>query len=99
MTNYSAIQDSNLSLSAKGLYAVVKSFIGIDKWCELDRDNLLSCFSNGSGSYLNAWNELKIMGYIKQKRVKANIGSKYLYKLCSIADLETEYSVYEETEQ
>ena len=58
------LRDSTLSLDAKGLFAVIKSFVGLPDFALSKRRLSYAC--SDSGYLLNtAWKELKQKGYLQ----------------------------------
>ena len=58
------LRDSALSLDAKGLFAVIKSFVGLPDFALSKRRLSYAC--SDSGYLLNtAWKELKQKGYLQ----------------------------------
>ena len=84
----SALQDPKLSLRAKGLYALIQSYINIPSF-DLYKGFLTSNCVEGEKAFDSAWKELKEKGYLKQYRLPGkNRGHwVYEYELLEIADL------------
>ena len=59
-----ALRDPELSLQAKGLYALIKSFIGLEGF-QLSKRRLAYACSDSSYMLNSAWKELKIKGYLQ----------------------------------
>ena len=83
----SALQDSKLSLKAKGLYAMIQSYINIPdynlyKWC------LLKLCREGERAFDSAWKELKEHGYLKLYRMPGRKRGQFVYEyeLLDVAD-------------
>ena len=71
-----ALRDSKLSLKAKGLYALIQSYITIEDFT-LYKGTLKNTCIEGDTSFDNAWNELKDMKYLKQYKLKGENGIFY----------------------
>jgi hypothetical protein len=91
-TNFSAVsnaalQDKNLSLKAKGLYALIESYNNIPNF-DLYKKFLMDRCMEGDKAFNSAWNELKQKGYLKVYRIPgANHGRfSYEYELLDVAD-------------
>lgn len=82
-----ALQDSRLSLRAKGLYALIQSYINIPNY-DLYKSYLQKSSIEGTRAFDGAWNELKECGYLKQFRIPgSNRGRfEYEYDLLDIPD-------------
>lgn len=83
-----ALRDKNLSLKAKGLYALIRSYITLDDFT-LYKGYLISLSTDGLRSFNTAWDELKKFGYLKQFRIREENGFKYEYDLLDEPDLDT----------
>lgn len=59
-----ALRDIDLSLTAKGLYAVIKSFIGLPDF-QLSKRRLSYTCSDSDYQLQKAWKELKTKGYLQ----------------------------------
>ncbi len=59
-----ALRDPRLSLHAKGLYALIKSFIGLEGF-QLSKRRLAYACSDSSYMLNSAWKELKSKGYLQ----------------------------------
>ena len=70
VSNY-ALTDKNLSLKAKGLYAMIESYISIPDFT-LYKDFLIKNSSDGERSFDSAWKELKEAGYLKVFKMQAS---------------------------
>lgn len=86
----SALQDENLSLKAKGLYALIQSYINIPNY-DLRKWKLIQSCKEGKKAFDGAWMELKKSGYLKQYRIPSGEKGKfaYEYELLESADLST----------
>jgi len=69
MVSNEAIHNENLSLKAKGLYALVQSYITIEDFI-LYKSFLLNQCKEGKKSFETAWKELKDVGYLIQHRMQ-----------------------------
>lgn len=86
----SALQDENLSLKAKGLYALIQSYINIPNY-ELHKWKLIQSCTEGKKAFDGAWMELKKAGYLKQYRIPSGKKGRFIYEyeLLDAADLLT----------
>lgn len=64
-----AIRDENLSLKAKGLLALIESYLSLDGFT-LYKNFLISKSKDGESAFRGAWNELKDAGYLIQYKLK-----------------------------
>lgn len=87
-----ALRDKNLSIKAKGLYAIIQSYITLDNFT-LYKSFLIEQSIDGIRSFNSGWDELKESGYIKQKRIRVENGFTYEYELLDEPDLETPATV------
>lgn len=69
MVSNSIIRDANISLKAKGLYALIQSYITIENFT-LYKGFLLSKCHEGKKAFESAWQELKKSGYLVQYRMQ-----------------------------
>ena len=83
-----ALRDKNLSLKAKGLYALIQSYITLENFT-LYKSYLKSLSTDGLRSFNTAWEELKEFGYLKQLRIRDENGFRYEYELLDEPDTET----------
>jgi hypothetical protein len=85
-----ALQDPRLSLRAKGLYALIQSYINIPNY-DLYKSFLQKSSIEGTRAFDSAWNELKDCGYLKQYRIPgSNRGRfEYEYELLDTPDTTT----------
>lgn len=67
MISNSIIRDETISLKAKGLYALIQSYITLDSFV-LYKDFLMSKCCEGKKAFDAAWKELKDSGYLVQFR-------------------------------
>lgn len=58
------LRDSLLSLTAKGLYIILRSYAGLTNFC-LTKKRLKSTFSGSNYEFEQAWKELKASGYLQ----------------------------------
>ena len=79
------LRNPNLSLKAKGLYAVIQSFINIPDFV-LYKTTLMNTCSEGKDAFESAWKELKKAGYLVQYRVMSGGRFSYEYELLDIPD-------------
>lgn len=76
-----ALQDPNLSLGAKGLYALIESYISIPDFI-LYKTTLMKVCKEGKDGFQTLWNQLKNAGYLVQyKLVDPNGHFYYEYEL------------------
>lgn len=73
-----ALRDKTLSLRAKGLYALIQSYITIPDFV-LYKQTLINMGVEGREAFESAWKELKKRGYLVQKRGKNSEG-KFVYE-------------------
>lgn len=79
-----ALRDNKLSLKAKGLYALIQSYITIDNFI-LYKTTLKKVCLEGNTSFESGWKELKDSGYLLQERHQNSDGTfYYLYELLDI---------------
>lgn len=82
-----ALRDSQLTLKAKGLYALIQSFITIPNYT-LYKTTLKKLCSEGERAFETAWKELKDRGYLIQYKSKTSGGYFfYEYELSDTAVL------------
>lgn len=74
----SALRDNTLSLKAKGLYALIQSYITIEGFT-LYKSMLLKECKESKTAFDGAWEELKANGYLKQYRIRAE-GGMFCYE-------------------
>ena len=74
-----ALQDKNLSLKAKGLYALIQSLITIPG-IDLRLWKLRSMCKEGDKAFDGAWKELKATGYLKQYRMPSGRKGSFMYE-------------------
>lgn len=73
-----ALRDKTLSLRAKGLYALIQSYITIPDFV-LYKQTLINMSIEGKDAFESAWKELKNRGYLVQIRGK-NTEGKFIYE-------------------
>lgn len=71
-----ALRDKNLSLKAKGLYALIQSYITIEDFI-LYKNYLMAQCKEGRDSFQTCWNELKKSGYLIQYKIQSEDGKFY----------------------
>ena len=71
-----ALRDTNLSLKAKGLYALIQSYITIEDFT-LYKTTLLKSCAEGKKAFESAWKELKDSGYLIQYKMQGEKGFFY----------------------
>lgn len=72
------IRDENISLKAKGLYALIQSYITLDNFI-LYKGFLQSHCREGKKAFESAWKELKDTGYLLQYRMQ-NAQNQFYYE-------------------
>lgn len=83
-----ALRDSNLTLKAKGLYALIQSYITLENFI-LYKSTLKKMCREGDKAFENTWKELKESGYLIQHRNRGENGSfHYEYELLDEPDRE-----------
>jgi hypothetical protein len=70
----SALRDPGLSLKAKGLYALIQSYITIEGFL-LYKSHLVKQNADGIKSFESTWAELKQKGYLIQHKTRGENGS------------------------
>lgn len=75
VSNY-ALQDPNLSLGAKGLYALIESYITIPDFV-LYKQTLMNVCKEGRDGFHTLWNQLKNAGYLIQYKLTDKEGHFY----------------------
>lgn len=86
MVSNSIIRDKDISLKAKGLYALIQSYITMDNFT-LYKSFLMSRCCEGERAFDSAWKELKETGYLKMYKIRE--GAKtfiYEYELLDVPD-------------
>lgn len=74
-----ALRDETLSLKAKGLLAIIESYLTLDGFI-LYKDFLISKSTDGECSFRGAWKELKDHGYLIQYKLKDNETKQFYYE-------------------
>lgn len=82
------LHDNSISMRAKGLYAIIQSYITIPNFV-LYKSFLISNATEGTTAFNSAWNELKEKGYLKQFKMRTENGFTYQYELLDKPDLST----------
>lgn len=83
-----AVRDDGLSLRAKGLYVLIRSYITLEDF-ELTKAFLMQRCMEGEKAFNSSWEELKKKGYLKIHQYTTGNGDgkfRYEYKLLSDAD-------------
>ncbi len=76
-----ALRDKNLSLKAKGLYALIQSYVTIENFVLYKATLKAQCYE-GNTSFESTWKELKEKGYLLQDKFKDEEGKfVYVYEL------------------
>lgn len=84
------IQNEAISLKAKGLYALIQSYITREDF-DLYKTFLMSKCHEGKAAFETAWKELKLAGYLKAHRMQGEKGRFYYeYELLDVPELEKE---------
>lgn len=84
----SALRDEKLSLKAKGLYALIQSYITIPNFI-LYKTTLMKQCKESKNTFDTAWKELKDNGYLIQYK-KSNIKTKTFYYDYELLDIKIE---------
>lgn len=93
ISNY-ALKDPDLSLKAKGLYAMINYYLDIPDFV-LYKGNLLSVCVEGKKAFNSAWGELKERGYLLQFQHKDSKNHWYYdYELLDNPSDKDDVSVY-----
>lgn len=87
MISNSIIRDETISLKAKGLYALIQSYITLDSFV-LYKDFLVTKCKEGKAAFDSAWKELKETGYLKQYKMNSENGFYYEYELLDSPDID-----------
>lgn len=74
-----ALRDENLSLKAKGLLALIESYLSLDNFV-LYKQFLINKSTDGETSFRGAWKELKDKGYLIQYKFKNNETKQFYYE-------------------
>lgn len=87
-----ALRDNKLTLKAKGLYALIQSFVTIPNYT-LYKATLKKLCSEGERAFETAWKELKDRGYLVQHKTKTNSGYFcYEYELLDTLPFEIDHA-------
>lgn len=88
MVSNSIIRDSKISLKAKGLYALIQSYITIENFT-LYKSFLMSKCVEGERAFNSAWQELKDTGYLKMYKFRGKHSKifSYEYELLDVPEL------------
>ena len=71
-----ALKDKNLSLRAKGLYAIIQNYVTLEDFT-IYKSYLISVSGDGKSSFDRAWDELKEHGYLVQYQMQDAAGKIY----------------------
>lgn len=74
-----ALRDEDLSLKAKGLLALIESYLSLDNFV-LYKQFLINKSTDGETSFRGAWKELKDKGYLIQYKLKNNETKQFYYE-------------------
>lgn len=74
-----ALRDKTLSYRARGLYAVIQSYVTIETFT-LYKSYLMHNAPEGERAFDTAWKELKESGYLKQYKYKDSNNQKFVYE-------------------
>ena len=74
-----ALRDETLSLKAKGLLAVIESYLSLDNFT-LYKQFLINKSKDGETSFRSAWKELKDKGYLVQYKLKDEETKQFYYE-------------------
>lgn len=74
-----ALRDETLSLKAKGLLALIESYLSLDNFV-LYKQFLINKSKDGETAFRNAWNELKDKGYLIQYKLKDEETRQFYYE-------------------
>lgn len=85
MVSSKILQNTSISLKAKGLYCVIASILNEKETLNKDEIRNLCCV--GIESFDNAWKELKRVGVLKQYRINTKNGIIYKYNLSTDIDV------------
>ena len=75
----SALRDENLSLKAKGLLALIESYLSLDNFT-LYKQFLINKSKDGETAFRSAWKELKDRGYLIQHKLKDEDTKQFYYE-------------------
>lgn len=87
-----ALRDETLSLKAKGLLALIESYLSLDNFT-LYKNFLISKSADGETAFRGAWKELKEHGYLIQYKLKDNMTKQfyYEYEICDNPQVENQH--------
>lgn len=87
-----ALRDEDLSLKAKGLLALIESYLSLDNFV-LYKQFLINKSKDGETSFRGAWTELKDKGYLIQYRFNNNETKQfyYEYEICDNPYVENQH--------
>ena len=87
-----ALRDEDLSLKAKGLLALIESYLSLDNFV-LYKQFLINKSKDGETSFRGAWTELKDKGYLIQYKLKDNETKQfyYEYEICDDPYVENQH--------
>lgn len=87
-----ALRDEDLSLKAKGLLALIESYLSLDSFI-LYKQFLINKSKDGETSFRGAWKELKDKGYLIQYKLKNNQTKQfyYEYEICDNPYVENQH--------
>lgn len=74
-----ALRDKKLSLKAKGLYALIESYLTIDNWI-LYKNFLKQQCKERETAFESTWKELKDNGYLIQYRLQEETTKQFYYE-------------------
>ena len=84
-----ALRDENLSLKAKGLYALIQSYITIEDFT-LYKSTLKKQCLEGEKAFESTWKELKDKGYLVQYKLQDEVTKQFYYEydLLEVAEIQ-----------
>lgn len=87
-----ALRDETMSLKAKGLLALIESYLTLDNFI-LYKDFLMSKSLDGETAFRGAWKELKEHGYLIQYKLKDKETKQfyYEYEICDNPQVENQH--------
>lgn len=74
-----ALRDEDLSLKAKGLLALIESYLSLDNFV-LYKQFLINKSKDGETAFRGAWKELKDKGYLIQYKLQNNETKQFYYE-------------------
>lgn len=78
MVSNCALQDTDLSLKAKGLYGIIQSLITLDS--DVYKWQIMKYCKESTTAFESAWKELKIKGYLKVIRLQDHVSKTFFYE-------------------